>query len=74
MATNGTGNVGQITQVIGPVLDVEFESGDLPQIFNARRYELDMAPYPTLGRVFDNAMKLDAFERARPEKQPDASK
>ncbi len=35
MATNGTGNVGQITQVIGPVLDVEFESGDLPQIFNA---------------------------------------
>ena len=35
MATNGTGNVGQITQVIGPVLDVEFESGDLPPIFNA---------------------------------------
>ena len=35
MATNGSGNVGQITQVIGPVLDVEFESGDLPQIFNA---------------------------------------
>ncbi|MBI3770851.1 MAG: F0F1 ATP synthase subunit beta [Deltaproteobacteria bacterium] len=35
MATNGTGNVGQITQVIGPVLDVEFESGALPPIFNA---------------------------------------
>jgi F-type H+-transporting ATPase subunit beta len=35
VATNGTGNVGQITQVIGPVLDVEFESGELPQIFNA---------------------------------------
>ena len=35
MATNGTGNVGQITQVIGPVLDVEFENGELPQIFNA---------------------------------------
>jgi len=35
VATNGTGNVGQITQVIGPVLDVEFENGELPQIFNA---------------------------------------
>jgi len=35
VATNGTGNVGQIVQVIGPVLDVEFESGELPQIFNA---------------------------------------
>jgi F-type H+-transporting ATPase subunit beta len=35
VATNGTGNVGQIAQVIGPVLDVEFESGELPQIFNA---------------------------------------
>jgi F-type H+-transporting ATPase subunit beta len=35
VATNGTGNVGSIAQVIGPVLDVEFESGELPQIFNA---------------------------------------
>ena len=30
-------NVGRITQVIGPVLDVEFESGSLPPIFNALR-------------------------------------
>ncbi|MBM4270350.1 MAG: F0F1 ATP synthase subunit beta [Deltaproteobacteria bacterium] len=30
-----TENVGRITQVIGPVLDVEFESGKLPPIFNA---------------------------------------
>ncbi|HEY2387294.1 MAG TPA: F0F1 ATP synthase subunit beta [Candidatus Binatia bacterium] len=35
MATNGTGNVGLIAQVIGPVLDVHFENGELPQIFNA---------------------------------------
>ena len=35
MATNGTGNVGRITQVIGAVIDVEFESGVLPPIFNA---------------------------------------
>jgi F-type H+-transporting ATPase subunit beta len=35
VATNGTGNVGLIAQVIGPVLDVHFENGELPQIFNA---------------------------------------
>ena len=28
-------NKGRITQVIGPVVDVEFEAGKLPEIFNA---------------------------------------
>src|SRR5580698_9256936 len=27
--------VGQIRQVMGPVVDVEFPTGDMPQIFNA---------------------------------------
>ncbi len=45
----------------------------VPQVFNARRYpSFDLAPYPTIMRVFENCMKLDAFEKARPEKQPDA--
>jgi F-type H+-transporting ATPase subunit beta len=35
VATNGTGNVGKITQVIGAVIDVEFENGTLPPIYNA---------------------------------------
>ena len=35
MATNGSGNVGKITQVIGAVIDVEFEGGQLPPILNA---------------------------------------
>ncbi len=35
MATNGTANVGKITQVIGAVIDVEFETGQLPPILNA---------------------------------------
>ncbi|MCK5539843.1 MAG: F0F1 ATP synthase subunit beta [Deltaproteobacteria bacterium] len=30
-------NIGRITQVIGPVVDVEFEKGKLPHIFNALR-------------------------------------
>jgi len=45
-----------------------------PQIFNARRYACDTAPYPATMRVFAECMKLDAFDRAQPSKQPDAEK
>jgi maleylacetoacetate isomerase/maleylpyruvate isomerase len=44
----------------------------VPQIFNAKRYECDLAPYPATMRVFDACMQLEAFERAQPAKQPDA--
>ena len=44
----------------------------VPQIFNAKRYNCDLAPYPTTMRVFDACMKLEAFEHAQPSKQPDA--
>jgi maleylacetoacetate isomerase len=44
----------------------------VPQIFNAKRYQCDLAPYPTAMRVFDACMQLDAFARAQPDKQPDA--
>ena len=44
----------------------------VPQIFNAKRYQSDLAPYPNTMRVFDACMKLDAFDRAQPSKQPDA--
>ena len=44
----------------------------VPQIFNARRYECDLAPYPNVMRVFGECMKLEAFDRAQPSKQPDA--
>jgi maleylacetoacetate isomerase len=44
----------------------------VPQIFNAKRYQSDLAPYPKTMRVFDNCMKLEAFDRAQPSKQPDA--
>src|SRR6187455_2848936 len=33
-------NVGKIVQVIGPVIDVEFEAGSLPEIYNALKVEL----------------------------------
>ncbi|MGB7213314.1 MAG: F0F1 ATP synthase subunit beta [Gemmatimonadales bacterium] len=38
MAT-ATHNIGKVVQVIGPVLDVEFEPGLLPEIYNAIRLE-----------------------------------
>jgi maleylacetoacetate isomerase len=44
----------------------------VPQIFNAKRYNSDLSPYPTTMRVFEQCMKLDAFDRAQPSKQPDA--
>ncbi|HUK58134.1 MAG TPA: maleylacetoacetate isomerase [Stellaceae bacterium] len=45
----------------------------VPQVFNAQRYpSFDLKPFPTIMRIFGACMKLDAFERARPEKQPDA--
>ncbi len=44
----------------------------LPQLYNAHRFGLDLAPYPTLRRIEAACQALDAFERARPENQPDA--
>jgi maleylacetoacetate isomerase len=44
----------------------------VPQIFNAKRYDCDLTPYPTVMRVFEACMKLEAFDRAQPSKQPDA--
>src|SRR6478752_2583935 len=36
-------NIGRIVQVIGPVVDVEFEAGHLPEIYNALRITSDGA-------------------------------
>jgi len=44
----------------------------VPQVFNAKRYDCELAPYPTVMRVFDACMQVGAFDRAQPSKQPDA--
>ena len=44
----------------------------VPQIFNAKRFNSDLTLYPTTMRVFEACMKLEAFDRAQPSKQPDA--
>ena len=43
----------------------------VPQVVNAERYRLDLAPYPTIARIFEVCMKLDAFAAAHPRQQPD---
>lgn len=44
----------------------------IPQMWNARRFDCDLKPFPNLGRVEDALYKLAAFDKARPENQPDA--
>ena len=45
----------------------------VPQVFNARRLELDLAPYPTLVRIAEHCEALPAFIAAHPAQQPDAA-
>jgi F-type H+/Na+-transporting ATPase subunit beta len=45
-ATSAKHNIGRVVQVIGPVLDVEFEPEHLPEIYNALRIEDDSGPVP----------------------------
>jgi len=45
----------------------------VPQMFNARRFELDLAPFPTIVRITDACEALPAFAAAHPTKQADAA-
>lgn len=48
-----------------------FEVVLLPQLYNARRFSLDLAPYPHIARIEAACLKLGAFQRAHPDNQPD---
>jgi maleylacetoacetate isomerase len=43
----------------------------VPQIFNARRFDCRLDHVPQVMKVFDQCMKLPAFEQSRPEHCPD---
>lgn len=45
----------------------------VPQVFNAQRFECDLSQMPTILRINDACMQLDAFQLAHPSKQPDAA-
>ena len=44
----------------------------VPQMYNARRYHLDLKPFPALAAIDAHLMTLAAFQATRPEAQPDA--
>jgi maleylpyruvate isomerase len=44
----------------------------VPQVWNAQRFDIALDAYPTIKRIHDHAMTLDAFALAAPGKQPDA--
>jgi maleylpyruvate isomerase len=44
----------------------------IPQFANARRFNCNLAGFPTLVRIEERCLALPAFANAAPEKQPDA--
>jgi len=45
----------------------------VPQMFNARRFNTNLAPFPTLVAITSHLESLPSFAAARPEVQPDAA-
>lgn len=48
-----------------------FECVLIPQLYNARRFAFDLAPYPHLARIEAACLPLPAFIAAHPDNQPD---
>jgi maleylacetoacetate isomerase/maleylpyruvate isomerase len=44
----------------------------IPQVYGARRYDLDLSPWPAITAVADRAADHPAFQAAHPTRQPDA--
>jgi len=44
----------------------------VPQVYNARRFGVDMSAFPEIERIEAACLELNAFEAAKPENQPDA--
>jgi maleylacetoacetate isomerase len=60
-----------------------FSHGDAPtiadvclasQVYGAKFFNVDTKSVPTVMRIFDECMSIDAFDRSQPLKQPDAPK
>lgn len=45
----------------------------VPQMVNSARFHVDLGPYPVLREIERNCQALEAFQRAHPSRQPDAS-
>ncbi len=44
----------------------------VPQVYNARRYDVDLSAFPTIARIATHCESLPAFLAAHPGAQPDA--
>ena len=44
----------------------------VPQVYNAKRFGVNMDEFPNIKRINDNCMKLKAFQDAHPSKMIDA--
>jgi maleylacetoacetate isomerase len=44
----------------------------VPQVFNANRFNIDLAPYPNIARINAHCVDLPAFKAAHPAQQPDS--
>lgn len=44
----------------------------VPQVANARRFKVDLTPYPNIVRIDAACNELEAFKKAAPQVQPDA--
>lgn len=45
----------------------------VPQLFNARRFEIDLTAFPRLLAIEEKCLELSAFQKAAPDRQPDAA-
>lgn len=70
---------GALEQMVGPRTAYAFGAAPtladvclVPQFYNARRWGLDLSPYPRLTEIEQTCLGLPAFADAAPEAQPDA--
>lgn len=43
----------------------------IPQVFSAKRFGVDLSAYPNILKINENALALEEFQAASPERQPD---
>nr|XP_033807177.1 maleylacetoacetate isomerase isoform X2 [Geotrypetes seraphini] len=43
----------------------------VPQVYNAERFKVDLTPFPTITRINQALMELEAFKVSHPSRQPD---
>ena len=44
----------------------------IPQVNNAKRFAMDLSPYPQIVSIWKHCMTMDTFQKAAPDNQPDS--